>query len=153
MIYLAIINILIFRTIRKQQNEREVREERKSFLDLAGRTSSSFALSAIVLLFIICNIPRLLLNRAEWNLHLQLEKVDFCKTQEDISRIYCLLHFSHFCLIINSSANVLLYYSVIKMVKIKIKGIRKCFTGIFYPVIITIMTNIQFQLNVLSYPV
>ena len=130
MIYLATINILIFRTIRKQQNERDENIGRKCFLDLAGRTSSSFALFAIVLLFIMCNIPRLLLNRAELNLRQQLEKEDFCKTQEYISWISLLIHFSHFCLIINSSANVLLYYSVIKMVKMKIKGIRKCYTGI-----------------------
>ena len=131
MIYLAIINILIFRIIGKQQTEREINLERNPFGELAGRTSSSFALFAIVLLFIMCNIPRLLLNQAEMNLRLQLELVEFCQTQEEISRLSLLIHISHFCLIINSSANVLLYYSVIKMAKIKIKGMRRCCTGIF----------------------
>ena len=86
-------------------------------------TSSAYALFTIVLLFIACNIPRLILNQVEWTLRITLHAKSVCEIEDDLSRLSLFIQISHFCLIINSSANVLIYYSVCKMVKINMNKI------------------------------
>ena len=87
--------------------------------------SYNFALIAIVILFIVCNIPRLMLNLAEWNLRANVNKVSFCETSKEISKLSFLISVNQICLIFNSSANVLIYYSASKMFKIKIKKLKR----------------------------
>ena len=73
---------------------------------------SAVTLTAIVIMYILCNIPRLVLNLAE---HL-LTPTDLsppgCSCSPSPMWFTVLLHLSHFLLTLNSSVNFLIYWSV-----------------------------------------
>ena len=110
MIFLTATNLAIWRVITqdtKMQSQNSVKVPRKS----------SFALFSIVILFISCNIPRLMLNQAEWKFQATLYKGDECVTKGELSWLDVLSKCSLICLSFNSSANFLLYYSIHRLVK------------------------------------
>ena len=107
--------------------ERQVRnssdEEMGSFVQI----SSAIALFSSVIFFMLCNIPRLILNQAEWDIRTSLHELEMCEASLEIERLFFLSLVSKLCLAINSSANVLIYYSVNRVFRLKIRMIMKYF--------------------------
>ena len=123
MMFLSIVNILIFVVIRKQAQKRRV--STAGLEEIRTNISSAFGLCAIIILFIACNMPRLILNQAEWDLRSRLMEADICETIIQVNKLTLLTLVSRLCLIINSSANVFIYYSVSKLFRMRIKKIIK----------------------------
>ena len=79
----------------------------------AKRSHSAITtLTAIVIMFIICNIPRLIVNLFE---HLDqyenTKKLDICGCRKQPKWIFSLIYISHLLLTLNNSANFVIYYS------------------------------------------
>ena len=128
MVYLAVINILIFMVIRYQNKSRRVSNTNEEEMGSTVQISSAIALFSIVLFFILCNIPRLILNQAEWDIRSTLYESEICEVSQEIERLSFLTLVSKLCLVFNSSANVLIYYSVNRLFKMKIRMIMKYFS-------------------------
>ena len=98
--------------------------------------SSSVALLSVAIVYIVCNVPRLMLNDAEFKLRSALGDFNnfltffksifisldqgfetLCETQAEVNRLSALLSLSQFCLLINSSVNILVYYSIQNMIR------------------------------------
>ena len=81
-------------------------------------SNSAFTLIAIVIMYVICNIPRLVLNLAE---HLLEEEInnnfDLCGCHQEPIWFLFLIHVNHFLLTVNSSANFIIYLSMEKKFK------------------------------------
>ena len=75
-------------------------------------TRSAVTLTAIVIMYIICNIPRLVLNLAEHLLTPPDLSPPGCSCSPSPVWFTVLLHLSHFLLTLNSSVNFLIYWSV-----------------------------------------
>ena len=126
MIYLTLINLLIFKMIRKMQKHRRLSVA--SEIDENELTSSVYGLFAIVALFIVCNIPRLVVNQMDWNLWKSVhERDDPCKFEKDATLLFLVIKISHVGLLLNSSANVFIYYSTGKMASVEWGKIRGFF--------------------------
>ena len=128
MTYLAVINILIFMVIRHQNKARTVSNTSEEEMGSIAHISSAIALFSIIILFISCNIPRLILNQAEWNIRATLHESEICEASQEIERLSFLTLVSKLCLVINSSANVLIYYSMNRLFRVKIRMIMKYFS-------------------------
>ena len=88
--------------------------------------SSVATLSTIVIMYLICNSPRLSLNMAEYILSDKLYDVDSCDCSLAPSWFFILIRISHLFLVINSSSNFLIYFSVCKRFKMVLRiKIRK----------------------------
>ena len=87
------------------------RKNSKSFTHKAFRM-----LVAIVVIYIICNIPRLLLNILDYYF-LALSSFDFCDCEFNPFWLLMFIIVSHCCLVINSAINFFIYFSVSKMFK------------------------------------
>ena len=89
--------------------------------------NSVLTLSIIVIMYLMCNTPRLSLNMAENILSDKLYEVDSCDCSLAPSWFFILIRISHLFLVINSSANFLIYFSVCKRFKtvfgIKVKNL------------------------------
>ena len=84
---------------------------------------SVLTLTSIVIMYILCNIPRLILNLAEHFLHEELSnKKDSCGCKIEPKWFTNLCSLSHFLLTLNSSANFIIYGVTEK--KFKITGKR-----------------------------
>ena len=87
-------------------------------------SNSAFTLIAIVILYVICNIPRLALNLAE---HLLEEEInnnfDLCGCHQEPIWFLILIHVNHFLLTVNSSANFIIYLALEKQFKTTFKEI------------------------------
>ena len=71
---------------------------------------SALTLTLIVIMYIICNIPRLVLNLFEHLLQEELtNKKDSCGCKEEPKWFTILCSISHFLLTVNSSANFIIY--------------------------------------------
>ena len=74
--------------------------------------STIITLTAIVIMYIICNIPRLIVNLFE---HLEqyesAKKLDLCGCRKQPKWMLILIYISHLLLTLNSSANFVIYYS------------------------------------------
>ena len=115
--YLAVINVLIFKKIKDRER---LPLEGQDVIERKGSKISAIALLAIVILFIACNSVRLFLDYFEWTIRLAIEEGQSpCNTTEMIKQVPSLISLSHFFLVLNSSANVLIYYSIHRVVKIK----------------------------------
>ena len=129
MMYLAVINVLIFKKIKDQERlplEGQAGVERK------GSKISAIALLAIIILFIVCNTARLFLDYYEWTIRSAIEEGKSpCDTIDMIKQVPVLIALSHFFLVINSSANVLIYYSIHRIVKIKFSVFTAACVGNF----------------------
>ena len=86
-------------------------------------TYQGLTLSAVVLVYLICNLPRLVLNLVEYHLMSEIYKLDKCGCSLAPWWISPLIRSSHLLLTINSSVNFLIYISCSKRFKkiLKIK--------------------------------
>ena len=77
------------------------------------RSHSAIAtLTAIVIMYIICNIPRLIVNLFEHLDQYEIsDKLDACGCRKQPKWMLILLYISHLLLTLNSSANFVIYYS------------------------------------------
>ena len=95
--------------------------------------NSVVTLSTIVMMYLICNLPRLSLNMAEYVLGDSLYKVNSCDCSLAPSWFFILIRISHLFLVINSSSNFLIYFSVCSRFKrIFRKKISNCVNVIEY---------------------
>ena len=108
-------------------SEDQITENRRS-LSHSART-----LSAIVLLYVVCNLPRLFLDLTEHLYHFKLQQ-DYsnCGCVNDIVWLEILVRLSHFLLTVNSSVNFIIYWSVGKQFKSTLSGILTKIRGRFY---------------------
>ena len=77
-------------------------------------------LAAIVVIYLTCNTPRLLLNCMEYHYLSVIMDMDFCHCSKHINWFELLLLINHLFLVINSSANILLYASVCNTFKTRL---------------------------------
>ena len=94
------------------------------------RSLSAITLTAIVIMYILCNIPRLVLNLAEYLLQPQLYEAfedDPCGCQVTPPWFSIMCHLNHFLLTLNSSANFLIYWSLGNKFKTSFKRQFLCF--------------------------
>ena len=95
-----------------------------------GNTShSAGTLTAIVLMYLICNVPRLVLNMAEYLLYPDVYYSDSCGCSLTPTWFAILCRISHFLLTVNSSLNFLIYFSIGKRFKKIVCGHVKMFAG------------------------
>jgi len=78
--------------------------------------NSVATLMAIVMMYLICNVPRLTLNTAEYLMRDEFG-IDECGCPEAPEWIYVLIQVSNMCLVINTSANFVIYFAVCKKFK------------------------------------
>ena len=99
-------------------SEDQITENRRS-LSHSART-----LSAIVLLYVVCNLPRLLINLAEYIYQSQLyQDYSDCRCVKNIVWLEVFVRLNHFLLTVNSSVNFIIYWSVGKQFKSTLRGI------------------------------
>ena len=122
----------------KTQKQKSVRTSQRKGLHISDvRTNStktsqksSLTLAAIVILYIVCNPPRLLLNMMD-HFFSALTDVDFCNCNLNPFWFEFFVLVSHLFLVINSAVNFLIYFSVSKMfkkvflVKLRLMGMSK----------------------------
>ena len=125
-LYLAIINTIIIIKIREGRIQSlKLRQNFKNPQDdsrvpaVVKPTSSylSLTLTGIVLLYLICNLPRLILNLVEYHLISEIYKLDKCGCSLAPVWISSLIRSSHLLLTLNSSVNFLIYISLSKRFK------------------------------------
>ena len=136
-VFLSIINIAICIKIKKSQKFSSFSSSSKfsssplhdSQRALSNRSSSGYkqrckksknsavTLSTVVIMYIICNGPRLLLNLSEYIIGDELYEVDSCNCSLAPDWFFILIRISHLFLAINSSANFLIYFSVCQKFK------------------------------------
>ena len=113
--YLLIANGCIFRRMRSSNK----------FLISGGGLSqksnvlqkSSKSLFAIVILYLISNTPRLLLNCVEYQYFFFIMDINYCESRSITFWFDLLLSINHLSLIINSSANILIYCTISRIFK------------------------------------
>ena len=95
---------------------------------------SVLTLTSIAIMYILCNIPRLILNLAEHFLHEELSsKKDSCGCKIEPKWFTNLCSLSHFLLTLNSSANFIIYGVTEKKFKITGKRLIHNFgTGVIF---------------------
>ena len=84
-------------------------------------SNSAGTLAAIVLMYIICNMPRLVLNLAEYLSYPNAFQTDDCGCIVTHSWLKVLTSISHFLLVVNSSLNFLIYFSIGRRFKMIMK--------------------------------
>ena len=109
-IFLVAINILVIS---------KVRTKRRKSIKLCRQLQSAklkrppnylvLTLTAIIMVFLVCNLPRLILNLVEYNFISNIYKVDECGCSLSPWWIPSLIRFSHMVLTINSSVNFFIY--------------------------------------------
>ena len=89
-------------------------------------TYSTVTLLAIVIMYIVCNIPRLVLNLAEHLLQDQISNnFDVCGCEKFPTWFIILVSINHFLLTVNSSANFIIYSSLEKKFKTTLRDIAE----------------------------
>ena len=138
-IYLVITNTIILLKIKKgiieSENLQETINKSKQILDQVPRRRSEskagLTLTGIVLVYLICNLPRLVLNLVEYLLLSQIYKVDQCGCNLAPWLLSSLIRSSQFLITLNSSVNFLIYISVSKGFKKIFKFKLKTFLNRF----------------------
>ena len=135
-LYLVITNTIVIIKIREGRTVSfELRQNTQQSLRYIGQclrspavlkptsTYLGLTLTAIVLVYLICNLPRLVLNLVEYQLISEIYKQDQCGCSLAPWWISSLIRSSHLLLTINSSVNFLIYISFSKRFKkvLKIK--------------------------------
>ena len=120
--YLLFTNVCIFITIKRSSKVSQKLQWRGTKRRKLGRKrkipkKSSMTLAAIVILYLSCNTPRLLLNCVEYHYFSFIMDGDFCECNKITYWFDFLLSISRLCLVINSSANILIYFSISTMFK------------------------------------
>ena len=111
--------------------ETRLPSQEESLNSTKQKTSRTLAL--IVILYIVCNTPRLLLNMMDH--FFSLTSFNFCNCALDPFWFEFFVLVSHLFLVINSAVNFLIYFSVSKMfkksliVKMSFIGVRLRFLG------------------------
>jgi hypothetical protein len=113
--------------IRHGNKARRISNSSEEELVSTAHISSTLALFSIVIFFILCNIPCLILNQAEWDIRATLHQSEICEASLEFERLSFLTRVSKLCLVINSSAKVLIYYSFNRLFRVKIRIIMKYF--------------------------
>jgi hypothetical protein len=129
-LYLVITNTIVIIKIREGRTVSfKLRQNTEQSLRYTGRclrppavlkptsTYLGLTLTAIVLVYLICNLPRLVLNLVEYQLISQIYKLDKCGCSLAPWWISSLIRSSHLLLTINSSVNFLIYISFSKRFK------------------------------------
>ena len=123
--YLLLTNTCIFITMRRSKKSFpkvifQCSNNGKLFQKRKYPQKSSITLVAIVVLYLICNTPRLLLNCVEYHYFSFIMDGDFCECSRLTFFFELLLIINHLSLVINSSANILIYFSISKIFKKKL---------------------------------
>ena len=101
-------------------SEDQIKENRRS-LSHSART-----LSAIVIMYVVCNIPRLIVNLAEYLYRFQLyQNYSECGCVKNIVWMEVFLRVSPLLLTLNSSVNFIIYWSIGKQFKSTLSRILK----------------------------
>ena len=100
----------------------------KSFKIVRKQNShSALTLTFIVIVYIVCNLPRLLLNLFEHLLQDDLEDhLDACGCETEPKWFTILCSISHFLLTFNSSANFVIYWSTVNKFKKTLINLLTC---------------------------
>ena len=80
-------------------------------------THSAGTLTAIVMMYLVCNVPRLVLNMAEYQLYPSVYGLDDCGCSLTPTWFRVLCRISHLLLTLNSSINFIIYISIGKRFK------------------------------------
>ena len=94
----------------------EIKEERRK-MSLLKTRKFGVILGAIVIIFLVCNIPRLLLNLVDHLSHMLEDIDDDCNCYFNPDVVELSINLSHLFLIINSAGNFLIYFYVSKSFK------------------------------------
>ena len=104
--------------------------ETNSFRVLRRRNSHSiltFTLTTIIIIYIVCNLPRLLLNVFEHLLEDDQEKnLDKCGCEIEPKWFTIMCNVSHFLLTFNSSINFIIYWSTVNKFRKNLKDLFLC---------------------------
>jgi len=107
-----------------------IRTRQPSFRIQRRQTNySALTLTSIVIMYIICNIPRLVLNLAEHLLQDEMrDNMDRCGCKKEPKWFTILCSISHFLLTVNSSANFIIYGSTENKFKKTLKDLIQSLT-------------------------
>ena len=128
-LFLLVINITTIISIRKSKKTAvmilalgtlpaTVRDQLAHKEKMKSRSSKNLVLTltTIVILYLICNIPRLLLNVFD-HVSSTLIDIDFCRCRLNPEIVELFIVISHLMLVINSSSNFLIYFSLSRSFK------------------------------------
>ena len=129
-LYLLITNTIVIVKIREGKTVSfKLRQNTQQSIQNSGQHRSApsvlkptstylgVTLTAIVLVYLICNLPRLVLNLVEYQLISEIYKLDKCGCSLAPWWISSLIRSSHLLLTINSSVNFFIYISFPKRFK------------------------------------
>ena len=149
-IYLIVVNMLIVLAIKKKIpsiriNSTSLRRQR--LCNVISKQDpklpktklprhSAFTLVAISIMFLICNLPRIFLNIAEWNIEL-VTMIDDNGCEQAPDWFEVLMSLSNFSLTINSAVNCIIYYYFTKKFKKKINNNIRWVQALVWSLIIT----------------
>ena len=114
------MNKCIFKAMRSSKNSLKQMPGKERLSRKKIPQKSLITLGAIVMLYLVCNTPRLLLNCFEYHYISIIMKDDFCVCNSLTFWFELLLTISQLCLVINSSVNILIYVSISAMFKRKL---------------------------------
>ena len=121
MLFLLVVNISIFTVVcqKNMKSQKHFIHRKYSTNEVIKKSSlDAVPLFSIVVLFIGCNIPRLFLNRRELDVQEMMRwTFNSCEIVIEMNKLFRITYISKLCLILNSSANVLIYYSIKKLCK------------------------------------
>ena len=111
-------------------NQELIRTRQQSLRIQRRQTNySALTLTSIVIMYIICNIPRLVLNLAEHLIQDEMkDNMDRCGCKKEPKWFTILCSISHFLLVVNSSANFIIYGSTENKFKKTLKDLIQSFT-------------------------
>ena len=89
----------------------------KSKERLKNTNYSGLTLTAIVIVYLVCNLPRLILNLVEYTLRPEIYQLDECGCFLTHWWVSSMIRISHLLLTINSSVNFIIYFSSSKQFK------------------------------------
>ena len=112
---LLVMNVLIFITINRS-NRSTIKYEANN-IRRSKFPKSTLTLAAFFVLYLICNTPRLLLNCVEYYYFSAIMESDLCQCSWAIFLFEILLIINHLFLVINSSANIFIYFFISKTFK------------------------------------
>ena len=112
---LLVMNILIFITINR--SKRLTIKYQANTIRSRKFSKSTLTLASIVFLYLVCNTPRLLLNCVEYYYFSAMMESDFCLCSWTTYLFELLLIINHLFLVINSSANIFIYFLTSKTFK------------------------------------
>ena len=89
----------------------------KSKERLKNTNYSGLTLTAIVIVYLVCNLPRLIINLVEYTLRPEIYQLGECGCFLTHWWVSSMIRISHLLLTINSSVNFIIYFSSSKQFK------------------------------------